>query len=341
MTTSTKSQSKKITKDILVNVENLKMYFPVTSGVILQKTIGQVKAVDNVSFFIRKGETLGLVGESGCGKTTAGRAILQLYEPTEGKVQFDGTELTELNASDMRSMRKEVQIIFQDPYGSLNPRMTAGDIIGEPLKVHKLINSRQEYRDKVAELLSIVGLSPYMADRYPHEFSGGQRQRIGIARAIAVNPSFIVCDEPVSALDVSIQAQVVNLLEDLQEKFGLTYLFIAHDLSVVKHISDRIAVMYLGHIVEIAPANELYSNPIHAYTRALLSAIPIPDPTIEKTRERIILEGDVPSPLNPPAGCVFKPRCTKKDKCKCAETTPILTEVEPEHWVANCACCMV
>ncbi|HIM82824.1 MAG TPA: ATP-binding cassette domain-containing protein [Nitrososphaerales archaeon] len=341
MTTSTKSQSKKITKDILVNVENLKMYFPVTSGVILQKTVGQVKAVDNVSFFIRKGETLGLVGESGCGKTTAGRAILQLYEPTEGKVQFDGTELTELNASDMRSMRKEVQIIFQDPYGSLNPRMTAGDIIGEPLKVHKLINSRQEYRDKVAELLSIVGLSPYMADRYPHEFSGGQRQRIGIARALAVNPSFIVCDEPVSALDVSIQAQVVNLLEDLQEKFGLTYLFIAHDLSVVKHISDRIAVMYLGHIVEIAPANELYSNPIHAYTRALLSAIPIPDPTIEKTRERIILEGDVPSPLNPPAGCVFKPRCTKKDKCKCAETTPILTEVEPEHWVANCACCMV
>ena len=341
MTTSTKSQSKKITKDILVNVENLKMYFPVTSGVILQKTIGQVKAVDNVSFFIRKGETLGLVGESGCGKTTTGRAILQLYEPTEGKVQFDGTELTELNASDMRSMRKEVQIIFQDPYGSLNPRMTAGDIIGEPLKVHKLINSRQEYRDKVAELLSIVGLSPYMADRYPHEFSGGQRQRIGIARALAVNPSFIVCDEPVSALDVSIQAQVVNLLEDLQEKFGLTYLFIAHDLSVVKHISDRIAVMYLGHIVEIAPANELYSNPIHAYTRALLSAIPIPDPTIEKTRERIILEGDVPSPLNPPAGCVFKPRCTKKDKCKCAETTPMLTEVEPEHWVANCACCMV
>jgi oligopeptide transport system ATP-binding protein len=340
MTTSTKSQSKKITKDILVNVENLKMYFPVTSGVILQKTVGQVKAVDNVSFFIRKGETLGLVGESGCGKTTTGRAILQLYEPTEGKVQFDGTELTELNASDMRSMRKEVQIIFQDPYGSLNPRMTAGDIIGEPLKVHKLINSRQEYRDKVAELLSIVGLSPYMADRYPHEFSGGQRQRIGIARALAVNPSFIVCDEPVSALDVSIQAQVVNLLEDLQEKFGLTYLFIAHDLSVVKHISDRIAVMYLGHIVEIAPANELYSNPIHAYTRALLSAIPIPDPTIEKTRERIILEGDVPSPLNPPAGCVFKPRCTKKDKCKCAETTPILTEVEPEHWVANCVCCM-
>ena len=341
MTTSTKSQSKKITKDILVNVENLKMYFPVTSGVIFQKTIGQVKAVDNVSFFIRKGETLGLVGESGCGKTTTGRAVLQLYEPTEGKVQFDGKELTELNSSDMRSMRKEVQIIFQDPYGSLNPRMSAGDIIGEPLKVHKLVNSRQDYRDKVAELLSVVGLSPYMADRYPHEFSGGQRQRIGIARALAVNPSFIVCDEPVSALDVSIQAQVVNLLEDLQDQFGLTYLFIAHDLSVVKHISDRIAVMYLGHIVEIAPANELYFNPIHGYTRALLSAIPIPDPTIEKTRERIILEGDVPSPLNPPAGCVFKPRCTKKTKCKCAETTPVLTEVEPEHWVANCPCCMI
>ena len=341
MTTSTKSQSKKTSKDILVNVENLKMYFPVTSGVIFQKTIGQVKAVDNVTFFIRKGETLGLVGESGCGKTTTGRAVLQLYEPTEGKVQFDGTELTELSGSDMRSMRKEVQIIFQDPYGSLNPRMSAGDIIGEPLKVHKLVNNRQDYRDKVAELLSVVGLSPYMADRYPHEFSGGQRQRIGIARALAVNPSFIVCDEPVSALDVSIQAQVVNLLEDLQDQFGLTYLFIAHDLSVVKHISDRIAVMYLGHIVEIAPANELYFNPIHGYTRALLSAIPIPDPTIEKTRERIILEGDVPSPLNPPPGCVFKPRCTKKDKCKCAEITPILTEVEPEHWVANCPCCMI
>ena len=240
----------------------------------------------------------------------------------------------------MRAMRKEVQIIFQDPYGSLNPRMSAGDIIGEPLRVHKLVNSKQEYRDKVAELLSVVGLSPYMADRYPHEFSGGQRQRIGIARALAVNPSFIVCDEPVSALDVSIQAQVVNLLEDLQEQFGLTYLFIAHDLSVVKHISDRIAVMYLGHIVEIAPANELYFNPIHAYTRALLSAIPIPDPTIEKTRERIILKGDVPSPLNPPAGCVFSPRCTKEDKCNCSETTPVLTEVSPEHWVANCACCM-
>tara|TARA_Y100000590_G_scaffold361876_1_gene418743 strand:- start:608 stop:1624 length:1017 start_codon:yes stop_codon:yes gene_type:complete len=337
---TTKSKSKK-SKDILVNVENLKMYFPVTSGVILQRTVGQVKAVDNVTFFIRKGETLGLVGESGCGKTTTGRAVLQLYEPTDGKVQFEGTELTELTSSDMRAMRKEVQIIFQDPYGSLNPRMSAGDIIGEPLKVHNLVNSKQEYRDKVAELLSVVGLSPYMADRYPHEFSGGQRQRIGIARALAVNPSFIVCDEPVSALDVSIQAQVVNLLEDLQEQFGLTYLFIAHDLSVVKHISDRIAVMYLGHIVEIAPSDELYFNPIHAYTRALLSAIPIPDPTIEKTRERIILEGDVPSPLNPPAGCVFRPRCTKKDKCKCAETTPILTEVEPEHWVANCPCCMV
>ena len=341
MTTSTKSQSKKTSKDILVNVENLKMYFPVTSGVIFQKTIGQVKAVDNVTFFIRKGETLGLVGESGCGKTTTGRAVLQLYEPTEGKVQFDGTELTELNSSDMRSMRKEVQIIFQDPYGSLNPRMSAGDIIGEPLKVHKLVSGRQEYRDKVAELLSVVGLSPYMADRYPHEFSGGQRQRIAIARALATNPKVIIADEPVSALDVSIQAQVINLMMDLQEEFNLTILFIAHDLSVVKHISTEIAVMYFGHIVEIAPANELYFNPIHGYTRALLSAIPIPDPTIEKTRERIILEGDVPSPLNPPAGCVFKPRCTKKTKCKCAETTPILTEVEPEHWVANCPCCMI
>ena len=342
MTTKTKktTKNKKDKNEILVNVENLKMYFPVTSGVILQKEVGQVKAVDNLSFFVRKGETLGLVGESGCGKTTTGRAVLQLYKPTDGKVQFNGVELTELNANEMRAMRKEVQIIFQDPYGSLNPRMSAGDIIGEPLKVHKLVKNKEEYREKVAELLSVVGLSPYMADRYPHEFSGGQRQRIGIARALAVNPSFVVCDEPVSALDVSIQAQVVNLLEDLQDKFGLTYLFIAHDLSVVKHISDRIAVMYLGHIVEIAPANELYFNPIHGYTRALLSAIPIPDPTIEKTRERIILEGDVPSPLNPPAGCVFQPRCTKKDTCKCSETTPVLIEVSPEHWVANCECCM-
>tara|TARA_B100000700_G_scaffold265399_1_gene303760 strand:- start:315 stop:1355 length:1041 start_codon:yes stop_codon:yes gene_type:complete len=344
MTTKTKKTTKKKTTkndDILVNVENLKMYFPVTSGVIMQRVVGQVKAVDNVSFFVKKGETLGLVGESGCGKTTTGRAVLQLYKPTSGKVQFNGQELTELNANEMRAMRKEVQIIFQDPYGSLNPRMSAGDIIGEPLKVHKLVSNKKEYQEKVAELLSVVGLSPYMADRYPHEFSGGQRQRIGIARALAVNPSFVVCDEPVSALDVSIQAQVVNLLEDLQEQFGLTYLFIAHDLSVVKHISDRIAVMYLGHIVEIAPANELYFNPIHAYTRALLSAIPIPDPTIEKTRERIILEGDVPSPLNPPEGCVFKGRAKKKKGQKeCSDTTPVLVEVSPDHWVANCPGCM-
>ena len=286
---TTKSKSKAKSNDILVNVENLKMYFPVTSGVILQRTVGQVKAVDNVTFFIRKGETLGLVGESGCGKTTTGRAVLQLYEPTEGKVQFQGTELTELNASDMRAMRKEVQIIFQDPYGSLNPRMSAGDIIGEPLRVHKLVNSKQEYRDKVAELLSVVGLSPYMADRYPHEFSGGQRQRIGIARALAVNPSFIVCDEPVSALDVSIQSQIINLLTDLRSKYGMALLFISHDLNVMRYICDNIAVMYLGKIVEVAPSEELFSNPKHPYTKALIASTPIPDPEYMAKNDIVLL----------------------------------------------------
>ena len=321
------------TGDVLLEVNNLKMYFPVTSGILLQRKVADVKAVDDVSFFIRKGETLGLVGESGCGKTTTGRAILQLYKPTAGDVVFEGQILNNLSSGDMRAMRRKMQIIFQDPYGSLNPRMTCGDIVGEPLKVHKMTSSRGEYRDRVSELLTVVGLSPYMGDRYPHEFSGGQRQRIGIARALAVNPSFIVCDEPVSALDVSIQAQVINLLEELQDQFGLTYLFIAHDLSVVRHISDRVAVMYLGHIVEIADRIELYENPLHPYTKALMSAVPIPDPVVEAKRERIILTGDVPSPMNPPEGCVFHTRCPVMiDDCRLG--VPELREVTKDHWVA-------
>ena len=331
--TDTQTNGGAATGETLLEVKNMKMYFPVTSGIIFQKKIADVKAVDNVSFTIAKGETLGLVGESGCGKTTTGRAILQLYKPTDGDVIFDGTRLNDLDNSSMRAMRRQMQIIFQDPYGSLNPRMTCGDIVGEPLIVHKLTSGKGEYRDRVDELLQTVGLNPYMADRYPHEFSGGQRQRIGIARALAVNPSFIVCDEPVSALDVSIQAQVINLLEDLQEQFGLTYLFIAHDLSVVRHISDRVAVMYLGHIVEVADRNELYDNPLHPYTRALLSAVPIPDPIVEAERERIILTGDVPSPMNPPPGCVFHTRCPVMiDECQ--EEMPELREVQPGHWVA-------
>ena len=321
------------TGEVLLEVKDLKMYFPVTAGIIFQRKIADVKAVDGLTFNIRKGETLGLVGESGCGKTTTGRAILQLYKPTQGNIIFEGQDLTQLSGSEMRAMRRKIQVIFQDPYGSLNPRMTCGDIVGEPLTVHKLTSNKGEYRDRVAELLEVVGLNPYMGDRYPHEFSGGQRQRIGIARALAVNPSFIVCDEPVSALDVSIQAQVINLLEDLQERFDLTYLFIAHDLSVVRHISDRVAVMYLGHIVELADRNELYENPLHPYTKALLSAVPIPDPAIEAQRERIILTGDVPSPMNPPPGCVFHTRCPVAiDDCQLE--MPELREVEPDHWVA-------
>ena len=325
------------TTENLIEVNNLEMYFPVTSGIILQKKIAEIKAVDNVSFNIKKGETLGLVGESGCGKTTTGRCILRLNEPTGGAVTYDGNDVLSLDNNAMRNMRRQMQIIFQDPYGSLNPRMTCGDIVGEPLKIHKLYNGRSEYKEKVSNLLETVGLHPYMAERYPHEFSGGQRQRIGIARALAVNPSFIVCDEPVSALDVSIQAQVINLLEDLQEQFGLTYLFIAHDLSVVKHISDRIAVMYLGHIVEIAEREELYNNPVHPYTKALLSAIPIPDPVIEATRSRTVLEGDVPSPLIPPVGCVFKTRCPEPAQSCIDSTEPMeLKEVSPGHFVDSC-----
>ena len=319
--------------DILLEVKNLKMYFPVTSGLLFQRTVAHIKAVDDISFFVRRGETLGIVGESGCGKTTTGRCILQLYRPTEGRIIFEGEELTRLSSKRMRALRREIQVIFQDPYSSLNPRMTAGNIIGEPLLVHKLVDGKGEYRDKVEELLLNVGLNPYMADRFPHEFSGGQRQRIGVARALSVGPKFIVADEPVSALDVSIQAQIINLLESLQEQYNLTYLFIAHDLSVVRHMSDRVAVMYLGHIVELAERNEIYVNPAHPYTKALLSAVPIPDPVIDAQRERILLTGEVPSPLNPPSGCVFHPRCPIATE-ECSRVTPELREVAPGQWAA-------
>ena len=319
--------------NILVDVRDLKMYFPITSGIIFQRAVGHIKAVDGISFSLRRGETLGLVGESGCGKTTTGRCILQLYRPTAGSILFEGRDLCAMKGRVLRGMRRQMQVIFQDPYSSLNPRMTAGNIIGEPLVVHGLSKNRRQYRERVAELLSIVGLNPYMSDRFPHEFSGGQRQRIGVARALAVNPQFIVCDEPVSALDVSIQAQIINLLEDLQEQLSLTYLFIAHDLSVVRHISNRVAVMYLGHIVEIAERTEIYSNPLHPYTKALLSAVPIPDPVIDAQRERILLTGEVPSPLNPPGGCVFHPRCSMAT-AECQEVIPELREVQSDHWVA-------
>jgi oligopeptide transport system ATP-binding protein len=316
----------------LVDVENLKMYFPVNAGLFIQKKVADVKAVDGLSFFVHRGETLGLVGESGCGKSTTGRAVLQLYKPTEGSVRFDGTELTELKPNDLRRFRRRMQMIFQDPYSSLNPRMNVAQIIAEPMVIHGLYQGK-ERTDRVSYLMNAVGLNPYFAKRFPHEFSGGQRQRIGIARALAVEPDFMVCDEPVSALDVSIQAQIINLLEDLQQEFNLTYLFIAHDLAVVRHISDRVAVMYLGRIMELAESNELYRNPLHPYTKALLSAVPITDPEIERTRERIILTGDVPSPLRPPPGCVFNTRCPIViDECR--ERVPEWREVEPEHWVA-------
>ena len=318
-------------QDILLRVEGLKMWFPITSG-LFQRTVGHIKAVDGVDFHVFHGETLGLVGESGCGKSTTGRAILQLNRPTEGHIYFGDVDLTTMKGDDLRKQRRRMQMIFQDPYASLNPRMTVGAIVGEPLEVHG-IGSKQENRERVQELLRIVGLNPYFVNRYPHEFSGGQRQRIGVARALAVNPEFIVLDEPISALDVSIQAQVINLLEDLQSEFGLTYLFIAHDLSVVRHISDRIAVMYLGKIVELADRNELYADPKHPYTQALLSAVPIPDPVIEEKRQRIILEGDVPSPVNPPSGCRFRTRCPLAEKI-CAEEVPAWREVGPDHWVA-------
>jgi oligopeptide transport system ATP-binding protein len=318
--------------EVLLKVEGLKMHFPLMSGLIVQRQTGAVRAVDGLDFFIRKGETLGLVGESGCGKSTAGRAILQLYKPTAGKVFFKEKDITQVHRNDLKALRRQMQMIFQDPYASLNPRMTVGDIIGEPLKVHKLGESSQR-QERVQELLRIVGLNPYFANRYPHEFSGGQRQRIGIARALAVSPEFIVADEPISALDVSIRAQIINLLEDLQAEFNLTYLFIAHDLSVVRHISDRVAVMYLGKIVELADRNELYENPLMPYTKALLSAVPIPDPIAEARRERIILTGDVPSPINPPRGCRFHTRCPIAIAA-CKELEPPLEEKSPGHWAA-------
>lgn len=320
----------------VVEVRGVKMYFPVTSGIIFQRKVADIKAVDDVTFDVKRGETLGLVGESGCGKTTLGRVVLMLYKPTAGYVLFNGKDLTKMKAGELRRMRRNMQMIFQDPYASLNPRMTVGSIIAEPMIIHGLAKNRKERQEKVHELMRVVGLNPYYANRYPHEFSGGQRQRIGIARALAVQPDFIVCDEPVSALDVSIQAQIINLLEDLQEQFGLTYLFIAHDLSVVRHISDRVAVMYLGKLMELADRQELYENPLHPYTKALLSAVPIPDPAVESRRERIILTGDVPSPMNPPSGCVFHTRCPIAiDECK--RQVPEWRNVGSgarEHWVA-------
>ena len=322
--------------DNLVQARDLKMYFPVTSGIIFQRKIADVKAVDGVTFDVKRGETLGLVGESGCGKTTLGRMILLLYKPTAGSVLINNQDLTKLSSGELRRMRRHMQMIFQDPYASLNPRMTIGSIIAEPLIIHGLVKGRKERNEKVQELMRVVGLNPYYTNRYPHEFSGGQRQRIGIARAIAVQPAFIVCDEAVSALDVSIQAQIINLLEDLQSQFGLTYLFIAHDLSVVRHISDRVAVMYLGKLMEVADRQELYENPLHPYTKALLSAVPIPDPAVESKRERVILTGDVPSPLHPPSGCVFHTRCPIAiDECK--RVIPEWRNVgsgSKEHWVA-------
>ena len=317
--------------DVILQVNNLKMYFPIKRGVI-QRVVGHVHAVDDVSFEVYKGETLGLVGESGCGKTTTGRTILKLYEPSDGNIVFEGKDLVNLHGEDMRMARRKIQMIFQDPYASLNPRMTVEQIIGEPLVVHGLARGH-EIRDKVKDLLSLVGLNPAYVDRYPHEFSGGQRQRIGVARAIALQPDLIVCDEPISALDVSIQAQVVNLLEDLQRDFNLTYIFIAHDLSMVRHISTRVIVMYLGVFVELADRDELYSNPLHPYTIGLLSAVPIPDPFVEEKRKRIILEGDVPSPINPPSGCRFRTRCPLAQQL-CAEERPEWQEVKPGHFVA-------
>ena len=319
--------------DILVDVRGLKMYFPVTEGVIISRVVAEVKAVDGVSFFIKRGETLGLVGESGCGKTTTGRCILQLESATAGEILYNGKDLTKLTQKEMSPIREKIQVIFQDPFSSLNPRMKIGDILAEPMAVHKIITDKEGRDNRVRELLSLCGLNPKFADRYPHEMSGGQRQRVGIARALALNPEFIICDEAVSALDVSIQAQVINLLEDLRDEFGLTYLFISHDLSVIRHLCQRVAVMYLGHIVELAECDELYDNPIHPYTRALLAAVPIPDPAVEAKRAHEVVKGEVPSPINPPSGCVFHPRCPLAVG-GCSKAIPEFREIKPGHWVA-------
>ncbi len=317
----------------LVEVENLKKHFPVTRGIVFQRTVGAVRAVDGISFTIARGETLGLVGESGCGKTTAGRALLALYPPTDGTIRIDGHEVRAAHGHELLAIRRKAQMIFQDPFASLNPRWTVNAIVSEPLRVHNLFNNDKERTERVKELLELVGLNARHLNRFPHEFSGGQRQRIGIARALASEPLFVVCDEPISALDVSIQAQVVNLLEDLQDRLGLTYLFIAHDLSMVRHICDRVAVMYLGIIVELAARDDLYENPLHPYTQSLLSAVPVPDPKKERTRRRIILTGDVPSPINPPGGCRFHPRCPiARDHC--SKIVPEWRELKPGHWVA-------
>ena len=319
--------------DPLLQIRDLKMYFPVTEGTIFQKTVAEVKAVDGVSLDIAKGETLGLVGESGCGKTTIGRCILQLERATEGEIRFEGQDLTRLNQRELVPVREKIQVIFQDPYSSLNPRMKIGAMLEEPMRVHRIISDAAKRKERVRELLSVCGLDPKFADRYPHEMSGGQRQRVGIARALALDPDFIICDEAVSALDVSIQAQVINLLEDLRDEFNLTYLFIAHDLSVVRHISNRVAVMYLGNLVELADGDELFDNPKHPYTRALLDAVPIPDPVVEDERQHKVIEGEVPSPINPPSGCVFHPRCPLAvDTCR--TSVPQFRDIASGHGVA-------
>jgi oligopeptide transport system ATP-binding protein len=318
--------------EVLLEVRDLVKHFPIGGG-MFTKPVGVVRAIDGVSFTIRKGETLGLVGESGCGKTTTGRCILQLEQATSGSVVFEGIDMVTLDAAELRAVRRRVQVIFQDPYSSLNPRMTIGQILAEPLKVHGIVKEAGARADRVSELLTQVGLLPQHAGRYPHQLSGGQRQRVGIARALAMEPSLIICDEPVSALDVSILAQIINLLEDLQARLGLTYLFIAHDLSVVRHISDRVAVMYLGKLVELADRKAIYDEPLHPYTRALLSAVPIPDPKVEAKRERTVLRGEVPSPLNPPSGCVFHPRCPIAVD-RCSAEVPALREIRPGHWAA-------
>ena len=321
------------TTEPLVIVDHLVKHFPIMKGIVFQKPAGAVRAVDGISFTIARGETLGLVGESGCGKTTAGRTLLNLYPPTAGNVIIDGLDVRAAKGAEVLAVRRKAQMIFQDPFASLNPRWTVSSIVGEPLRVHKLRQTDKQRADRVVELLELVGLSARHLNRFPHEFSGGQRQRIGVARALATEPVFIVCDEPISALDVSIQAQVVNLLEDLQDQLGLTYLFIAHDLSMVRHICDRVAVMYLGIIVELGDRDQLYENPLHPYTQSLLSAVPVPDPKLERARQRIILTGDVPSPANPPSGCRFHPRCPIA-KEHCARLVPEWREIQPGHWVA-------
>jgi peptide/nickel transport system ATP-binding protein len=320
--------------EVLVELQDLQVYFPLRSGVLIDRHVGDVRAVDGVDLQIHRGETLGLVGESGCGKTTLGRTLLRLYEPTGGRIVFDGQDITDLKGKALRNLRQRMQMVFQDPYSSLNPRQSVQRIIGEPLRVHD-VASGAAVDTKVADLLEQVGLPRSAARRYPHEFSGGQRQRIGLARSLALNPELIIADEPVSALDVSIQAQIVNLLEDLQDELGLTFLFIAHDLAIVRHISDRIAVMYLGKVVEVAESEDLYTEPLHPYTRALLSAVPIPDPRVESSRERILLTGDLPSPANPPAGCRFHTRCPYAQRTRCADEVPALREIRPGH-VAAC-----